>query len=290
MPASAGSASPDSLRLSPPTTAFPSSTRALPADEEAGKDTDPLTRMTLMDFTFIEEGSALPPRAPDNALNQAAAHSDAEAPDEIEQAIEDLHSRPWRDKHARPPISKGSKTSDESQDEPGFVKHARRRQKVGGTLKWVYGLGSLFLALLLAGQLAYSFRDQLAQRLPQTTPYLQQACSYLNCRITYPMPIESLAIESSELQAIPAQPDTFVLRVLLRNRYDTTVAWPHMELTLNDNDGAPVARRSFPPAEYLPAAGQAEAGFSAQSEQTVALRFALHEVQASGFRVYLFYP
>src|SRR5690606_34548840 len=58
MPASAGSASPDSLRLSPPTTAFPSSTRALPADEEAGKDTDPLTRMTLMDFTFIEEGSA----------------------------------------------------------------------------------------------------------------------------------------------------------------------------------------------------------------------------------------
>src|SRR5690606_21597258 len=52
IPAAAGSASPDSLRLSPPTTAFPSRARALPAADEADQDVDPLTRMTLMDFTF----------------------------------------------------------------------------------------------------------------------------------------------------------------------------------------------------------------------------------------------
>ncbi len=292
MPATAGSASPDSLRLSPPTTAFPSSTLTPPAvPDEADKDVDPLTRMTLMDFTFFEEGQA-PIERREGTLEGAMTRvaSDTEAPDEIEQAIEDLKSRPWRDEHARAATEKTKRAADDDKDEPGFVKNARRRQKVGGTLKWVYGLGSFLLVLALAGQLAYSFRDQLAQRVPQSAPYLQQACAYLGCSIAYPAPINSLAIESSELQAIPAQANTFLLRVLLRNRYDTTVTWPHLELTLNDGDEKPVARRSFTPADYLPAADQVQAGFAAQTEQAVALRFVLENEKASGFQVYLFYP
>ncbi len=259
---------------------------------ETDKDVDPLTRMTLMDFTFFEDERtpAASPRGSLSAQTIERTTSDTEAPDEIEQAIEDLHSRPWRDEHARATATNSIRPADDSHDEPGFIKNARRRQKVSGTLKWVYGMGSVWLALLLAGQLAYSFRDQLAQRLPQTAPYLQQACAYLGCSIDYPTHINSLAIESSELQAIPAQPNTFLLRVLLRNHYDTAVAWPHMELTLNGNDEKPVARRSFAPAEYLPAAEQAQAGFAAQSEQAITLKFALENTQASGFRVYLFYP
>jgi predicted Zn finger-like uncharacterized protein len=293
MPAAAGKAAPSSLILSPPTTAFPPT--ALSSDRKpADKDEDPLTRMTLMDFTAFEESNGLPGRPHSDALNEEAhATSDAETPDEIEQAIEDLQRKPWRGEKKPASIedkeSHAGNKADEA-DEPDFVKHARRRQQTSKTMKWVYGAGSFLLLLALAGQLTYAFRDQLAQRLPQTAPLLQQACSQLGCRIGFPTPVHALAIESSELQAVPSQANAFVLRALLANRYDTTVAWPYLELTLIDQNEKPVARRSFSPAEYLTSREQVQTGFGAQSEQAVAVHFVLQDVAASGFSVYLFYP
>jgi predicted Zn finger-like uncharacterized protein len=290
MPTAAGTASPSSLSLSPPTTAFPSATPSSDS-ESADKDVDPLTRMTLMDFTAFEENNGPPGRPSRVALDEKmSATSDAEAPDEIERAIEDLHRKPWRSEKRHAFIEDKESGTGKEADEPDFVKDARRRQQASKTKKWVYGAGSFLLLLVLAGQLAYAFRDQLAQRLPQAAPLLEQACSQLGCRIGLPSPVHALAIESSELQALPSQADTFVLRVLLVNRYDTLVAWPHLELTLIDENGKPVARKSFSPAEYLSSAQQAQTGFAAQSEQAIAVHFALQGAAASGFRVYLFYP
>ena len=292
MPAAAGTASPDSLRLSPPTTGFPASAPPLRSSDDIDKDVDPLTRMTLMDFTAFEEDGTPAVQPQRDAMSKAMtrATSDTEAPDEIEQAIEDLRNSPWRDEKARVAPEEITHPSEEEKDEPGFVRKARRQQRIGGTLKWVYGVGSLVLLLALTGQLAYAFRDQLAQRVPQSTPLLQQACAYLGCRIGLPAPIHALAIESSELQALPGQADIFLLRVLLRNHYDTAVSWPHLELTLNDANERPVARRSFAPDAYLPEAEPVQSGFGANSERTVTVHFALRGIEASGFRVYLFYP
>jgi predicted Zn finger-like uncharacterized protein len=292
MPAAAGTASPSSLTLSPPTTGFPSPSPApSPDGEPTDKDVDPLTRMTLMDFTAFEESGGPFDRQNRGAVaRDVHSTSDAEAPDEIEQAIEDLHRKPWRGekKHASTE-NKESGVSKEA-DEPDFVKHARRRQQASKIKKWIYGAGSFLLLLILFGQLTYAFRDQLAQRLPQAAPLLERACSQLGCRIGLPTPVHALAIESSELQALASQTDTFVLRALLANRYDTRVAWPHLELTLIDENEVPVARKSFSPAEYLSSAQQIQDGFAAQSEQAIAVHFALQGAAASGFRVYLFYP
>lgn len=291
MPVSAGTATPSSLNLSAPT-AFPAPTVPRPHDQPASvqneANTDPLTRMTLMDFTAFEEAGAAVARHEAQLRGSQAAY-DTNAPDEIEQALEDLHKRPWRGQ-GRSDSSDQESISYEEAEEPDFVRDAKRRQQVGHKLKWVYGVGSFLLVLALAAQLAYAFRDQLAQRVPQSAPWLEQACLYLNCTVSYPTPIDSLAIESSELQALPGQAGSFQLRVLLRNRYDTTVAWPHLELSLLDAQENAVARRSFAPADYLGSATQLDAGFAAQSEQAVRLQFVLQGQQASGFRVYLFYP
>ena len=290
MPTAAGTASPSSLTLSAPTTAFPSATPSSEG-EPADKDVDPLTRMTLMDFTAFEESNGALGGPSRVVLNEKLpSASDAEAPDEIERAIEDLHRKPWRSEKRHASIKDKESGAAKEAEEPDFVKHARRRQQASKAKKWIYGAGSFVLLLLLAGQLAYAFRDQLAQRLPQAAPLLEQACNQLGCRIGLPTPVHALAIESSELQALPSQADTFVLRVLFANRYDTRVAWPHLELTLIDENEKPVARKSVSPAEYLSSAQQAQTGFAAQSEQSIAIHFTLRGAAASGFRVYLFYP
>lgn len=244
-----------------------------------------------MDFTAYEEADAAVTRYEARLRGTTAkgSASSEDTPDEIERALEDLHQRPWRGQSSIRASGSDSMSYDEA-EEPDFVRHARRRQKVNYRLKWLYGFGSVLLAWILAAQLAYTYRDQLAQRVPQLAPLLQQACSYLDCRIHYPAPIHALAIESSELQALPAQANSFQLRILLRNRYDTTVAWPHLELSLNDVQESPVARRSFSPSEYLNSQEQLDAGFAARSEQAINLPFVLQGEQASGFRVYLFYP
>jgi predicted Zn finger-like uncharacterized protein len=290
MPAAAGTAAPSSLILSAPTTAIPSATSSSDS-EPADKDVDPLTRMTLMDFTAFEESNGRPGQPSRVTLGEKTpATSDAEVPDEIERAIEDLHRKPWRNEKRQASIEDKESGTGKEAEEPDFVKHARRRQQASKVKKWVYGAGSFVLVLVLAGQLAYAFRDQLGQRLPQAAPLLEQACSRLGCRIGLPTPVHALAIESSELQALPSRADIFVLRALLANRYDTRVAWPHLELTLIDENEKPVARKSLSPAEYLSSAQEVQTGFAAQSEQAISVHFALHGTAASGFRVYLFYP
>jgi hypothetical protein len=66
--------------------------------------------------------------------------------------------------------------------------------------------------------------------------------------------------------------------------------WPYIELTLNDGNEKPLLRRVFKPDEYLASRDEVLAGFPASSERTIKINFELSQVQASGYRVYLFYP
>jgi hypothetical protein len=105
-----------------------------------------------------------------------------------------------------------------------------------------------------------------------------------------PAQIESVAIESSELQTLAPDSNTFALTVLLRNHGATAQAWPNIELTLNDSNEKPIARRVFLPRDYLAESADVRKGFAARSEQPVKVHFELVQLKASGYRVYLFYP
>jgi hypothetical protein len=151
-------------------------------------------------------------------------------------------------------------------------------------------LASVLLFFGLLAQSAYVFRDRIAAWFPQSRPMLAEACAHLGCQVGLPAQIDDVSIESSELQALPANPQTFSLSVLLRNHGVVDQAWPHIELTLNDTDEKAIARRIFAPNEYLPNAKDVKLGFSARSEQPVKVFFELSQLKASGYRVYLFYP
>jgi predicted Zn finger-like uncharacterized protein len=255
-----------------------------PASAEPQKD-DPLLRMTLMDFAHERREPVVDkPSAP------AAAR---EEDDSIKQALDDLESKPWRREQdeAEPPEGDALDQAEAAEyEEPSFVKQGRRKQRIGRAVHIVMAVGSAILLIALLAQATYVFRDQIAAWFPRTKPALANVCARLGCQVGLPAQIESVSIESSELQTLSPDAGTFALTVLLRNHGATEQAWPNIELTLNDNNEKPLARRVFVPREYLTEAGEAKKGFAARSEQPVKLYFELAQLKASGYRVYLFYP
>ncbi|MEN3294603.1 MAG: hypothetical protein V7642_3856 [Burkholderiales bacterium] len=247
---------------------------------------DPLQRMTLVDFSYADDdhGDESPP------AEKPKTQPNADEPDPLEQAIEDLQRKPLR---AAKKSSRKKRHHTEEEDteaeEPSFVKQGRRRERFGRSLHVFMGVASVFLLLGLLAQSTYVFRDQLAVWFPKAKPAVAMACKVLHCQVGLPAQIEAVSIESSELQAVAPERNIFALTVLLRNHGATTQAWPNIELTLNDANEKPIARRVFMPRDYLGAQPDLT-GFTSKSEQSFKVFFELLEIKASGYRVYLFYP
>lgn len=267
------------------------------ADDEPEEQ---MARMTLMHVAGQDD------------YTQAAKAKDGESAsnaddDELDRIIDELQRKPWRGEKNAAASASGSTDGAEGSskkknrekavaaeepvaDEPDFVLSARRQQRIGGTLRSaMWGVGALLLVGLV-GQSTYFFRDQLAARLPQLKPALTSACAKLGCSVGLPMKIESVSFEANELQALDPARNLFSLNLLLRNHSDTVQAWPSIELTLNDANEKPIARRVFAPHDYLNPSANLAQGFASDQEQPVKVTFELLQLKASGYRVYLFYP
>lgn len=154
------------------------------------------------------------------------------------------------------------------------------------------GLAGLAIGLLagaLAAQGAYLFRTELTQFAPALRPYLIAACAPLHCSVELPSEITEISVEASDLQADPDKPNRFVLHAALRNRAAYPQAFPHLELTLTDNRDRALARRVFTPTEWTPDSDIA-AGFPGHRELSVSIPFDTTGIEASGYRIYIFYP
>lgn len=192
----------------------------------------------------------------------------------------------------------------------GFVQQAQRQERWRRIRRVALIAASIVLLLGAIMQGIYIGRNRIAAAIPSTRPLLEAACVRLQCSVGLQRQIDQLSIEANDLQAsAPGQP-ALTLQLLLRNRSDMAQVWPHIELTLNDNDEKPLIRKVFAPDDYLRATlGAASASASASattnvaawsilrdkgmapnSEQPVKLSFVLPQAIASGYRVYLFYP
>ncbi|OGB20858.1 MAG: hypothetical protein A3I66_19865 [Burkholderiales bacterium RIFCSPLOWO2_02_FULL_57_36] len=301
--------------VAPENTVSPASEKQISKDENSGApaehpetsgatdtnvNADPLQRMTLMDFSAWKEVDEIDPALRvdhadadhaqrDDPATYSQTEQPAEASDELDRAIEDLQRKPWRRKNAKSNIDDDIE-GDEDTTEPDFVRRARRQQQIGRTLRILASVGSVLLMITLVGQTVYAFRNQIAAWLPQATPMLIQACARVGCDVGLPTQIDAVSIESSELQSLVPNQNTFVLNTLLRNRSSIAQAWPSIELTLNDANEKAIARRVFSPREYLVSANDLSKGFGPNSEQAIRVFFELSDLKASGYRVYLFYP
>jgi len=175
---------------------------------------------------------------------------------------------------------------------PSFVRQADRAafwrrtpvRMLGSTL-------ALGLAVLLAGQLAHTWRDRLAAQVPALAPALAHACTWLGCTLEPARAPEALSVESSGLLRIDNSA-LYKLQVALRNRAPYPVAVPALELTLTDQRGERVARRVLTLAELgareatIPPNGEIQL----QSTLKSVLTDNGQAVVLAGYTVELFYP
>lgn len=155
---------------------------------------------------------------------------------------------------------------------------------------WPWTIAALLLLLALLAQSAYFFRVDLAARLPGLKPALTGYCQLLKCSVPLPQNAEQMSIESSDLEADPAHENLITLIALLRNRATYTQAFPNLELTLNDSQDKPLARRLFRPADYLPPVESEKTGLLPNHEISIRIPLNTTDLKPSGYRLALFYP
>ena len=155
---------------------------------------------------------------------------------------------------------------------------------------WLWGIFTLLLALILFGQIAYFFRAEIAARMPGTKPVLLKYCELLNCTVSLPQKSDLMSIESSSLEADPGNAAQITLNTLLRNRATYPLAYPNLELTLNDRQDKPVARRTFKPADYLPPLENEQTGLQPNHELSLKLLLDTTDLNPNGYRLVVLYP
>lgn len=155
---------------------------------------------------------------------------------------------------------------------------------------WPWAIGSALLLLLGLVQAAYFYRVELAANYPATRAPLEQTCALLNCSVPLPRNADLLKIESSDLEADTEHPAQVTLATTMSNRARYRQAYPLLELTLTNHNDQAVARRVFTPAEYLAPGSDIKHGMLASSELSVRLALDLGELNAVGYRLYVFYP
>ncbi len=258
---------------------------------ESAPDADePLFELELTQAEAMAEAAAVPPE-----------HLSATLPDEETTVIETAEAPAAPELEPQPepepePESKAEARVVRIQPPPVTIqpKVSPERPKYAPPPKprraWPWVLANLLLLAGLALQGIYSFRDAIAAHYPPTRPLLEQACVPLQCRVSLPRNPDLISIESSELHADPARANIVVLTSVLRNRASHVQAYPTLELTLTNTKDEMVARKLFPPREYLRNAASISRGIVPGGEVAVKLLMDLGDLKAEGYRLYLFYP
>ncbi|GAB4168301.1 MAG: hypothetical protein OHK0026_05880 [Rhodocyclaceae bacterium] len=178
-------------------------------------------------------------------------------------------------------ITQGPEGS-EAEEEPAVM-----RPRIGLRAR-AWSVATALLVALGGAQSAYIFRSDLAVTVPSSRPWLEQACSILDCEVGLPRHAELLSVEASDLR--PHAKGQLALTATLRNRAAFPMEFPHLELTLTDTADRALARRVFPPREYLVAGEKLSAGLPAQADFQLALAIEAASLDAAGYRLYVFYP
>jgi len=262
------------------------------AEVEEAEASDVEAEVSLRDDSELsptgEPWSMSEPDADHTALHAIAAVN-TDAPDDGESVFDE---EPAPDTSAAAARMRAIAGVDETEgldhSDLSFVKRVERSQKYGKAMTISMAIGIPLLLAGLALQAGTTFRDTLAANYPQLKPVLAAMCEPLGCKIALPAQIEALSVEQGELAAMAE--NTFSYSTVLRNHSKTVQAWPHVELTLNDNADKPVLRRVFAPREYLQSPAEAEKGFAPHSEESIKLYFELKELKASGYHIAIFYP
>ena len=162
---------------------------------------------------------------------------------------------------------------------PAHAVQTKRRRE------WVIAASALLV--LLALQLVYFWRSEIAAYVPETKPLLNAACRPFQCSLSLPQRPSAITIEASDMQAgDPLRPGLTTLTTTLHNHASVALGYPALDVVLVNARDHTVARRIFVPAEYLDDK-ELVGGVPAHAETIVKLYIDTGNLEAAGFRLAL---
>lgn len=281
-------AAPQAPRTAPAASAVPTST---PRPSPAPATTPPV-------FVLEEkpEPPPPPPQDPDEpyigtvSANGATSGNPVHGGTGLEPAIRSEPQLPVHNDFAALPTSSDTGTPMTASESPMNWRFTAIPPAEKPARSWPWWLAAFPLALLLALQNIYLFREAITRWQPETRPLLEAACKTLGCNVPLPRDPGLLGIEGSDLHPQPGRPDSFELSATLRNRAAFPQELPHLEITLTDTQDRALVRRTLEPAQWLPEDARQLSEFKANTLILVRIPFSTPEVTAAGYRIYAFYP
>jgi hypothetical protein len=149
-----------------------------------------------------------------------------------------------------------------------------------------WAIGCALAIVVLALQLAYAARGELAARNPTLKAMFSSLCAAVGCALSFPHHPELVKIEASDVRMVDAsRPQLVQLTATLRSYAGYYLAYPALDLVLTNANEHALARRVFVPQEYLGPNRDPNAGFPPNAEITIALDLDTGNQNAAGFRL-----
>jgi len=150
----------------------------------------------------------------------------------------------------------------------------------------LWAAAAVLLIAVLAFQVAYFYRGEVAAHFPQLRPHLARVCEWARCSIDLPQRPRLIAIEASDLQATDtARPGVIQLTATVRNHAGYAIGYPALDLVLTNTREHTLARRIFLPRDYLESGRDPRAGIPAHAEMTIRLDLDTGDLNPAGFRL-----
>lgn len=129
------------------------------------------------------------------------------------------------------------------------VARMRRRRGLGLTSAWA--LLALLGAVALAAQLAWHTRGWWSARYPALVPHARAWCARIGCDLDPATEVKGIELVARDVREHPQYAHALLVNATLANRGAQTIAYPVIQLSILDHNGAIVGVRRFAPAEYL---------------------------------------
>jgi predicted Zn finger-like uncharacterized protein len=154
------------------------------------------------------------------------------------------------------------------------------------------GIAIPVLVIALGAQLLFHYRDAVAARWPASKPALTRACAFAGCEIKplRDLAMQYLSIDASDLQADPAHRGLLILSANVRSHASWPLAFPDLEFTLTDTNGATVVRRVLMPPDYAGGVADLRKGIPGGGEVPIKLFIDASATTQAGYTLYMFYP
>jgi predicted Zn finger-like uncharacterized protein len=249
---------------------------AEPDSDAAASATQPLA---TDGFVIEEIGASAPPDG--DSFTAAADDTPGEA---------DGWPPPEEEEDDPPGPVPGTSGTGRSTDADTLVHPSAIHPPATGRPRWPLVTGVAAAVVVLVGQAAYQSRTAIATALPALRPALESVCAMAGCDVPLPRLPERLVIETSDLRALdPSRPNRVVLATTVRNSARVAQAYPMLELSLTDARDKLTARKVFDPTEYLDPPPAKGVGLGADAEFSVRMQLDVGDIEASGYRIYLFH-